>query len=140
MARSPLTPLSLRNRHLMQEHGYDIDVLEYEELPAPYRNAVAVYHQHAGSAEPWGRWFGIGKLSMRALIDEIVADEDLAEFPSWAAYHAWYLTQGGVPHHQERWAVILSDDDYETLQDGWHRLHSYYRDGRRVVPVVWYAD
>lgn len=120
----------------MLDFGYDIDVLDFEELPAPYRNAIAVYYQD----EPWGESFGIGKLPTRPLIDEVMHDEELADYPSWAAYHAWYLSLGRVPAHRERWPVILSKDNYETLEDGWHRFHSYVRDGRRVIPVIWAVD
>jgi hypothetical protein len=116
----------------MRDFGYDIDVLEFEELPAPYRNAIAVYYRD----EPWGELFGIGKLPTRALIDEVMRDEELDDWPSWREYHAWYLSLGHVPFHQQRWAVILSKDNYETLEDGWHRFHSYVRDNRRVVAAV----
>jgi len=34
--------------------------------------------------------------------------------------------------------VLLSYDNYETLTDGWHRLHSYMRDGADEIPALFY--
>jgi hypothetical protein len=36
--------------------------------------------------------------------------------------------------------VILSSSDDETLQDGWHRLHSYVRAGHADIPAVFYPE
>ena len=70
----------------------------------------------------------------------VMADEDISSsFHSWDDYAVWY---GDVPEHgpENRWPVILSSSDYETLQDGWHRLHSYIRAGHTDIPAVFYPS
>ena len=53
-------------------------------------------------------------------------------------YAAWYAEATDVPDHgpDQRWPVLLSDNDEETLVDGWHRLHSYLRAGHADIPCV----
>jgi hypothetical protein len=139
MPKPKLTGLSPRNRALVRSRR--VRVLPFSKLPEPYYNAITVYHENADAPLPQpSRKFGIATASMTDLIDAIMDDDELVDaFDSWAAYHAWYMKRGGVPHHKTRWPVILSRFDDETLEDGWHRLHSYYRDGDDTVPVIWYA-
>lgn len=82
--------------------------------------------------------FGMVTLSADALKSSVMQDEDIAEsYTSWDEYHADY-TRGYVPKHPEtnRWPVLLSYDNYETLWDGWHRFHSYIRDGATVIQAM----
>jgi len=135
--------LSSRNRRLVKQHGRDVRCLPFSKLPSPFRKAIEVYHEGAGAPLPKANHkFGTAVVPMNTLIEEILDDDELSNFATWEAYHAWYISSGSsghVPTHREQWAVILSNDDGETLQDGWHRLHSYYRDGDENVRVIWYA-
>lgn len=84
--------------------------------------------------------FGIASLRVEALKDDVMRTHDIAEeFSTFDDYHRWYVG-GGVPCHPEmdRWPVILSSYGDETLQDGWHRFHSYVRDGVTEIPAVFY--
>lgn len=92
------------------------------------------------------RLFGMARLPAsevkRAVMGDV--DVDLDVWPNWAAYHAWYClpASGPVPDYpkQGRWPVILSNHPAETLQDGWHRLHCYARQGARVIPAVFFPE
>jgi hypothetical protein len=82
--------------------------------------------------------FGTVTLSADALKSSVMRDEQIAAgYAGWDDYHADY-TRGRTPKHPEadRWPVLLSYDDHETLWDGWHRLHSYIRDGAVEIPAV----
>lgn len=84
--------------------------------------------------------FGIVTLSSEGLIAAVMRDEEIASsYASWEDYHAAY-TRGPTPKHPEanRWPVLLSSDDSETIWDGWHRFHSYIRDGAQDIPAVFY--
>lgn len=84
--------------------------------------------------------FGIVSLSAEALKEDVMLTQDIAEsFTTFDDYHRWYVG-GGVPRHPEkdRWPVILSSYGDESLQDGWHRFHSYVRDGVTEIPAVFY--
>lgn len=86
--------------------------------------------------------FGTACLSASKLQDAVMSDPEIAEaYTSWAEYHAAYLN-GDVPSYSEtdRWPVILSEYDDETIRDGWHRFHSYIRDGAAVIPVVFFPS
>ncbi len=70
------------------------------------------------------------------------------EFKSFKEYHAWYVNgPGGLNkatdlHYFESWPVILGstiDKDFEILQDGWHRFHTYVRLKRKATPVIYYV-
>jgi len=63
-------------------------------------------------------------------------EEGWSDFPS---YHAWYLSHDRAPAHgpKNRWPSIVSGDpEDEFFTDGWHRFHSYVRDGHPTVPVI----
>lgn len=69
-----------------------------------------------------------------------LAFESLEEgWPDFPSYHAWYLSHDRVPAHgpKNRWPSIVSGDpEDEFFVDGWHRFHSYVRDGHPTVPVI----
>jgi hypothetical protein len=89
--------------------------------------------------------FGVAMLKATDVIKSVAGDTEIAEdWPDWKAYHQWYCGQDSGPAvdhpRRNRWPVILSTFDDETLQDGWHRLHCYIRQGARKIPVVFYPQ
>jgi len=87
----------------------------------------------------------IGSVILKSVfvIESIMSDVDIAdEFASWEEYHSFYLRCGDIPEHskQSRWPVMLSNDDCETLRDGWHRFHSYMRDGDEEVSAFFFPS
>ncbi len=86
--------------------------------------------------------FGSVLLDAETLKNSVMNDEEISDsYSSWDDYHNWYLS-GGVPTYpdNERWPVILSSDDFETILDGWHRFHSYARDGAVEVGAVFFPS
>jgi hypothetical protein len=86
--------------------------------------------------------WGVVDIPVDSVKRAVLADEELASsFSSWKDYAAWYC-KGGIPEHGpvNRWPVILSSSDDETLQDGWHRLHSYVHAGHADIPAVFYPE
>lgn len=84
---------------------------------------------------------GVIDLPAQRIKQAVMADPDLAtSYSSWEDYTASYCAGGDVPHYgvENRWPVILSSDDYETLLDGWHRLHSYMRAGFASIPAIFF--
>lgn len=89
------------------------------------------------------RLFGVAHLDPQVLKAAVMKDPELADdFPSWDSYHAWYTSYSDMPQHPaaDRWPVILSSDDRETLQEGWHRLHCYLRRGDNTIPAVFFPQ
>lgn len=87
--------------------------------------------------------FGVAVLPVAEVQQSVMASPEIqAEFGSWEAYHTWYAGSNSVPEHPdtERWPVILSSYDDETLQDGSHRLHSYVQAGHSDIPAVFYPE
>lgn len=85
--------------------------------------------------------FGTITLSANALTASVMRDEDIADsYQSWDDYHTDYVRGGDVQAHPKanRWPVLLSYDNYETLWDGWHRFHSYIRDGDVEIPAIFH--
>lgn len=112
-----------------------IDLSPYNDLKQALYTLLPRYEDLYGDT-----LVGTACLSTDAIQAAIMRDPDIAEtFVCWEEYHSRYVL-GGVPKHsqKDRWPVILSDDDEETLRDGWHRFHSYVRDGASVVPAVFF--
>jgi len=139
--------ISRRNRKLIERVGGQI--LPYDELPRPAQRAIFTYvseGEYKGDLRDLQRQlaksnFGYSEIPAAILAKEIAEDPDIAEeFGDFESYHQWYLKLGGIPDYppKNRWPVILSPFEDETLQDGWHRLHDYYRKGARKIPVVWF--
>lgn len=89
--------------------------------------------------------FGYVMIPMGALMGSILKDPWLTEikkFESHEDYDQWLHKQLGFRSTEypptNRWPVILSSMDDETLQDGWHRLHAYYHQGAKMVPAIYY--
>lgn len=40
----------------------------------------------------------------------------------------------------DRWPVIMSSFEDETLQDGWHRFHIYVANGHSDIPVIFFPE
>lgn len=62
------------------------------------------------------------------------------DFPNFDTYHDWYVREGDTTNHKGSiWPCILSCQDDELFEDGWHRFHSYVRAGAvRDVPVLYF--
>jgi hypothetical protein len=131
--------------------------MPFRELPIPAQLAVASYMAEITrdfcSTLPWlqkkygSKRIGYVEIPMEVLTGAVMQDEAVqAELPGtteedFELYHRWYMKQGDMPDHPttELWPVILSSDyDEETLQDGWHRFHDYYRKGVEMVPAVYF--
>lgn len=86
--------------------------------------------------------FGYVEIPTGVLIDAVMENPDMRSqgMTSFEDYHRWYSKHSTIPQHstKNRWPVILSSEDDETLQDGWHRLHGYIRQGAKVIPAVYY--
>lgn len=123
------------------------------ELPpqfVPYHVSVQKITREFRSMLPWFRKeygskrFGYVEIPTDVLTDEVMEDvwmaEDLPPMRDFEEYHRWYVGQKHMPDHPAtgRWPVILSGFEDETLQDGWHRLHDYYRKGAEMIPAVYY--
>ena len=149
--------------------GENYQILPFAELPLPYQMAMVWYMAIDGEAwdcpelfdlpeitkadvekrmphfiEHYGtRPFGVVTLSSETLKSAVMDDEEIASsFSSWEDYHEWYTSHSDMPAHghENRWPVILWNGNTETLQDGWHRFHSYIRDGHSDIPVIFYPE
>lgn len=113
----------------------DLSSLSEDELKTGVAELIPQYVKFYGDV-----LFGCASLSTKVICDAVMCDLDIADgFHTWEQYHTWYL-QSETPMHPKdgRWSVILSSDDDETLRDGWHRLHSYIRDGADEIPSVFF--
>lgn len=144
--------LSRRNQRLVDRYGGQ--VVRFKDLPVTAK--LALIHYLAVQHEAWTvpasdpvlasvRYgnvpFGIVQLPLRALTTEVMRDPELTEHGTFAKYHHWYMAHGPVTRHplHHRWPIILSDFEDETIDDGWHRFHDYYRAGASTVTAIWFA-
>lgn len=138
--------------------GNEYKILAFRELPEAHQHSLA--HYLGTECDSWvcfydgstlllheyvraygGELFGVIDLPAQRVKQAVMADPDLAtDYSSWEEYAASYCRGGDVPEHghENRWPVILSQDNYETLLDGWHRFHSYMRSGCTDVPAIFF--
>lgn len=59
------------------------------------------------------------------------------DFKSFQAYHEEYVSFGDVLTYsnEERWPSIAGCNE-EGILDGWHRMHSYYRNNHQTIPLL----
>ncbi len=57
---------------------------------------------------------------------------------SFKEYHEWYIDGGDIPNYSKdnRWPAIVEDGEAEGIIDGWHRTHSYFKDGHETIPLI----
>lgn len=134
--------------------GTNYQVVALRDLPQHYQMAIAQYPDWDGASKDEllailpeyirkngdDKW-GVVALPANRVKQAVLADEDIASsFSSWEEYASWYCGSLGdsVPQYgpDNRWPVILSSDDYDTIYDGWHRMHSYLRSGHADIPAI----
>jgi hypothetical protein len=56
----------------------------------------------------------------------------------WEAHHQDTLARHPIPAYpaENRWPLIVSDDNPNYVDDGYHRMHSYFRDGADEMPTI----
>jgi hypothetical protein len=69
------------------------------------------------------------------------ADEDFkSEYgpDGWEAHHQETLATHPIPSYprENRWPLIVSDANQNYVDDGYHRMHSYMRDGATHLPTI----
>lgn len=88
--------------------------------------------------------FGVVDLRMEAMLEAMVDDrwaqEEGLDLEGVRARHASESPQADYPEHgpNDRWPVILSNIDRDTLDDGWNRFAAYVRNGHDDVPALFY--
>lgn len=75
------------------------------------------------------------------------------DWDSFKEYHKWYkgecLWKNSNKHYSEIWPSILDSDcmdldgkinpnNWDVLQDGWHRFHTYVEQGKKTMPLIYY--
>lgn len=95
--------------------------------------------------------FGIGHWPTKDIIRSIAHDESIIEYqsteqtinsykkgreigPALKGYYRSSYTE------EDRWPVIISNFDDETLQDGWKRFSLYTQSGYAETPVIFYPN
>ena len=68
--------------------------------------------------------------------------EHYRSMKSFKEMNDFYLSRETCPIHTELgWPAILNcsdNDDGLLLEDGWHRMNTYYKNGVKMMPLVYY--
>lgn len=119
---------------------------------APYEQAAAAkYHEQMieeGNAEPntmpRDYRYEMHQEPMKQFIKRYMDadDEFRAEYPhgsaDFQAHHDEMLRNHPIPSHsaKNRWPLIVRDTNPNYVDDGYHRMHSYIRDGATSLPTM----
>lgn len=89
--------------------------------------------------------FGMLEVPMKDFCAVVQSKNIIEEdWDSFKEYHKWYmgrcLWKNSNKHYSEIWPSILDgdSDDWEVLQDGWHRFHTYVEQGKKTMPLIYY--
>jgi hypothetical protein len=67
-------------------------------------------------------------------------DEFTAEYGpnDFQKHHEEMLRNHPIPHYpaENRWPLIVNDSNPNYVDDGYHRMHSYIRDGATRLPTM----
>jgi hypothetical protein len=120
---------------------YGGKVMPFGDLPKEAQLSILEYTQARSPEMVKAAQYGLVNIPMEALTDHIMAhnDELKDDFDSFEQYHEWYMTKNKIRQHSQVRPVALSPYDDETLQDGWHRLHTYYHNGLKTVPAIMFV-
>jgi hypothetical protein len=144
-----------------QKNYYDfLNTVSFEELPFEYKKSLIIYF-YEGDVVDWSinntideisknddlvnilindyisvgrnknKSFAYGLIPMQILTKEITKRMG---FKTFQEYHNWY--NDNTDHKDSILPIILSFDNEELIEDGWHRFHSYYKKGIKEVPAV----
>lgn len=121
----------------------------FDELYEHERRAVIMYHDQMieeGDADPASNvyWYDYD-VRLESLEDFIVRYMDASpEFKAeyepdefWR-HHEDTLAVHDIPMYDDvnRWPVIVNDAHVDYVLDGYHRMHSYIRDGATRIPTI----
>ncbi len=135
-----------------------IDIIDYDKLDRDHGNITDEGARRKAYATELENYmpafiaqygdveFGIALWPVNSLIKSIAGDEGFERFQGdIGALRADYETpiqqyfRTSYPA-ENRWPVIMSSFDDETLQDGWHRFHIYVSLQHSDIPVIFYPQ
>lgn len=144
-----------------QKNYYDfLRTVSFQELPFEYKKSLIIYF-YEGDVVDWSINLPIDEVSkddnlIKILINDYISiarnknksfayglvpiqvlTKEISKrmgFKSFQEYHDWYGDD--TDHGDSILPIIMSFDNEELIEDGWHRFHSYYRKGFQQIPVV----
>jgi hypothetical protein len=140
---------------------YDfLKTVSFNELPFEYKKSLIIYF-YEGDVVEWSinnsideisknnnlinilinDYISVGRNKNKSFAYGLVPIEILTKevakrigYKTFQEYHEWY--NDNTDHGDSILPIILSFDNEELIEDGWHRFHSYYRKGIKKIPVV----
>lgn len=144
-----------------QKKYYDfLKTVSFEELPFEYKKSLIIYF-YEGDVVKWSidnsieevskdnnlvnilinDYITVGRNKNKSFAYGLIPTEILTKeiakrlgFKTFKEYHEWY--NDNTDHADSILPIILSFDNDELIEDGWHRFHSYYRKSVKQIPVV----
>ena len=137
-----------------------LKTVSFSELPYQYKKSLIIYF-YEGDIVKWSinnsideiskddnlidilinDYISVGRNKNKSFAYGLVPTEILTKeitkrmgFKTFKEYHEWY--NDNTEHGDSILPIILSLDNEELIEDGWHRFHSYYRKGIKKIPVV----
>ncbi len=126
---------------LMDRHGGD--PVPFHALQLSARDALTRYMTFDGDRPGFADelafvYMLVPAEEMKRLCWNAPINDMRTEHPDWDAYHECYWKTEDDANYRGHlagmWPVILCDD--EGVQDGWHRLHWYLRNGVTEIPAI----
>ena len=134
-----------------QQHTARAAYREFEQLAPHEQAAVTQYypqmieeHGAAPDSTPYDYRYEVRQEPLQQFIKRYMDadDEFKAEYPHGAAdfiaHHEEMLHNHPIPHYpaKNRWPLIVNDANPNYVDDGYHRMHSYIRDGATSIPTI----
>lgn len=85
--------------------------------------------------------FGMVNISIFDLINKVILSNELQDYKgNWAKYHKYILDSFTIPNYIKLCPVLIAINNpkCEVIEDGWIRLHDYYKKGIQIIPCVFH--
>ena len=118
--------------------------MTFNELPIECKKALLAYcYMRFQTIEEVAefykeRLFKLETISMEEAKKRCIEQsEDWYEDETFEAYHQVYVGDGStIPNHGDSIFPVIEGGFGEWLDDGWHRFHSYVKNGHSTIPVL----
>lgn len=115
-----------------------------EKSPKDSLELDEFYHKHIGFYDKeYGEYlFGRVDIPINDLINKVMSSYEFKDnkLKSWSDYHNYIMENFEVPNYIKLCPVLIAINNpkCEVVEDGWMRLHDYYRKGIKVIPCVYH--
>lgn len=114
-------------------HKFDVRKFDWTKESKELKDLIGDY-----AAKYPNRKFGYGVVPINLICDQVMKGlKELGDQPKDATFDDYHKEYGDPgENHKEVLPILIDEKEIEFIEDGWHRFHNYYDQGKKEIPVV----